>query len=154
MAAAVPFALKAGTAIGGSLLGRKLSGPSKQQKTAMQGTQQGAQAISAAGAPLVKTGTDLIREGRGYTGQGAESLAPAASYYRNVLGSRSAANAALAPERATALDYYGGAQRKAQRTLRGPQRDTAVAELDRQQAGQLASYLPQARRAGAGRAAA
>lgn len=152
MAAAIPFAMKAApyAAMGlGALFGKKASQPSALQRQAVTQTQQGGQAVSALAPPTLQAGKTLTQQGTGYLGQGASELAPAASYYRNVLGSRSAANTALSPERNTALEYYGGAQRKLQRTMRGPARESAIAELDRQKAGQLASYLPQARQAGA-----
>jgi hypothetical protein len=45
----------------------------------------------------------------------------------------------------TAMEFYRGATNQANRTLRGGRRDYAVAELKRQQAGQLAGMLPAAR---------
>lgn len=152
MAAAVPFAMKAAPWIAsgvGSWLGKKASGPSKMQQTGMAQTQQAGENLSRISAPTMASGQNLIRSGSGMLSRGAEEMAPAASYYRNVLGSRSTANAALSPERSTALEYYKGAEGKLKRTMRGPARDAQIAELDRQKAGQLASYLPQARRMGA-----
>lgn len=138
MAAAVPFAIKAGAMIGGSLLGKKLSGASKDQKTAMTGTQQSATALQNASAPLLAQGSNLTRMGTNYLGQ-------AGSYYGNILSNRRAASASLAPEMKTAMDYYAGAAGKASRTLRGGSRDYALAELDRAKVGNMAMMLPQAR---------
>lgn len=139
MAAAIPFALKAGSMIGGSLLGKKLSGPSGAQKTAMTGAQQGSQALTAAGTPLLAQGSALARGG-------GTDLDAAGNYYRNILSSRTAGREALAPEMASALNFYRGAENKTKRTLRGGSRDVALAELDRQKVGQMATMLPAARR--------
>lgn len=149
MAAAIPFALKAAPVIAGMFLGKKASKPSPLQRTATGQTQQAGERLAGMGEATTRTGGELTRTGTGFLSRGAEELAPAASYYRNVLGSRSAANAALAPERGTALEYYRGAEGRLRRTMRGPARESQLAELERQKVGQLASYLPQARQAGA-----
>lgn len=138
MAAAVPFALKAGAMIGGSLLGKKLSGPSKEQQAAMAASQQSTQQLGAMAPPLMRQGQQL-------TQAGGQNLGAAGDYYRNILSSRSAARESLAPETTTALEYYRGAEGKAKRTMRGGSRDYALAELDRQKVGQIAGFLPQAR---------
>lgn len=132
MAQAAPFAMKAGTGILGSLLGKKLSGPSQPQQAAQTGMTQNADQLTAQGSPLLQ--------------QGQQNLAGAGDYYRKILsGSRSTTQAALAPETNTVMDYYRGAQGKAQREMRGGVRDTAVAELDRQRVGNLAMQAPMAR---------
>ena len=138
MAAAVPFAIKGGSMLLGSLLGKKLSGPSKGQKTAMQGTQQAGNALNAYSQPMMQKGFQLA-------GQGQGDLSQASQYYRNILGNRQAARESLAPEMNTAMDFYRGATSSANRNLRGGKRDYAVADLKRQQAGQLAGMLPAAR---------
>lgn len=138
MAAAVPFAIKAGSMIGGSLLGKALSGPSKEQKAATQGTLQAGQQVGNAAQPLLQTGANLTQQGSGYLGK-------AGDYYSNILSNRKAANESLAPEQTTALNYYQGAGNKIQRTMRGGSRDYAQAELDRQKVGQFAGMLPAAR---------
>jgi hypothetical protein len=138
MAAAVPFAIKAGTMIGGSLLGKKLSGASKEQKSAMTGTQQAATTLGQSAGPLMSTGMGFARGG-------AANLGAASSYYRNILNNRMAARESLAPEMKTALDFYKGASGKASRTLQGGARDYAMAELDRDKVGNLAMMLPTAR---------
>ena len=142
MAAAVPFAIKAGTMIGGSLLGKKLSGPSKQQSAATAGTGAAQQQLLGASQPLLNTGADL-------TQQGAGSLSKATNYYGQILGNRGSMREALAPETATALDYYKGAEGKANRTMVGGARDNAVAELEREKVGKMALMLPKARAAAA-----
>lgn len=146
MAAAAPFAIKAapwiakGAAmLGGSPLGKKLSGPSKEQKAAMAGQEEAANTVGQYAKPLVQGGTDLAR-------QGAGDLGAAGGYYRNILSSRQAGREALAPEMATAMDFYRGAEGRAKRTMRGGGRDLALAELSRQRVGQFASMLPAARR--------
>jgi len=145
MAAAVPFALKAGIPLAASFLGKKLSGPSPQQRAAMTGTQQAGEQVGAMAPPLMQQGTDLTQQGGGYLRQGSNDLSQAGRYYSNILSNRRAATNALAPEMTTAMDFYRGAGQKVQRTMRGGSRDYAQAELDRQKVGQLASYLPQAR---------
>lgn len=145
MAAAVPFALKAGIPLAASLFGKKLSGPSKPQQAAMTGTQNAATQVGAMAPPLMQQGKALTQQGGGYLQQGADSLRGAGSYYGNILGSRQGATNALAPEMTTALDFYKGAEGRNNRTLRGGSRDYANAELNRQKVGQLASYLPTAR---------
>lgn len=142
MAAAIPFALKAGSMIGGALLGKKLSGPSKPQQAAMTGAQQGAQALTAAGQPLLTQGMTMADRAGG-------DLDAAGQYYRNILSSRTAGREALAPEMASALNFYRGAENKTRRTLRGGSRDVALAELDREKVGRMAMLLPEARRSAA-----
>lgn len=140
-AAAVPVLTKvapyAASAVAG-LFGKKASGPTKEQKAAMQTQQQGMSQLTGAAAPLLGQGTGLAQQGAGYLGD-------AGKYYQGILGSRQQAQQALAPETATALEYYRGAGNKAKRTLTGGTRDMALAELDRQKVGQLAGMLPAAR---------
>ena len=138
MAAAVPFALKAGAMIGGSLLGKKLSGPSNEQKAATAGTQQSAAQLAGMAPPLMKTGQEM-------TQAGGQTLGAAGDYYKNILSNRQSARESLAPEMQGALEFYKGAEGKAKRTMRGGSRDYAVAELDRQKVGQMAGMLPAAR---------
>lgn len=152
MAAAIPFALKAAPYIGSAvagLFGRKASGPSRGQRGAMEATQRGGEELSAAARPLLQQGQQLAGQGAGYLQQGARALGPAAQYYQNILGSRRSATEALAPETTSALEYYRGAEGKTRRTMRGGARDYALAELDRQKVGQIAGFLPSARRAAA-----
>lgn len=159
MAAAIPFALKAGTALAGSFLGKKLSGPNKQQQAGVAGTQQAGAQVGGMVNPLYQTskdltskGGELINQGQNYAaggralvGEGAGNLQQAGDYYKGVLGSRAGMRQALAPETATIMDYYKGATGQAQRTMRGAQRDTAVAELNRDRVGNLARTTTGAR---------
>lgn len=146
MAAAVPFAIKAGTMIGGSLLGKKLSGASGTQKTAMQGTTDAANRVGAMSGPLMQTGMNVLGQAPGMFGNAGRNIGAAGNYYRNILSSRQSARESLAPEMTTALDFYRGAENKTKRTMQGGGRDYALAELDRQKVGQLAGFLPAARR--------
>lgn len=141
-AAAIPVLTKAAPWIAGgvaSLFGKKLSGPSKQQNAAMTANTQAITGLQNAAGPFLQRGGQMADQGMGY-------LANAGQYYRNILGSRQSANAALAPETASVLDYYRGAEGKAKRTLTGGSRDYALAELDRQKVGQIAGMVPLARR--------
>lgn len=142
MAAAVPFAIKAGSMIGGSLLGKLMNRPSKEQKSAMQGTQ-------AAGNALSSYVPQMMQQSSALSGQGSSALGGAANYYRNILGTRAGLRQAMAPATATTLDYYRGAANKAQNTMRGGARDYALAELDRSKVGNLAMQVPQAQAAAA-----
>lgn len=136
-AAALPLA-KVGITAGAGLLGKLFGRKSKDQKTAMETTAAGGQALTQAAGPMLQQGAGLGRQGAGY-------LENAGNYYRNILGDRTAARESLAPEMSTALDFYRGAENKAKRTLRGGSRDYATAELDRQKVGQLAGMVPAAR---------
>jgi len=138
MQSAKPFAMKAGAALGGAALGKWTGGPSNPQQTAMQGQQRAAQQVGGMAGPMMQTGLNTVRQGTGYMQQ-------AGSYYGNILSNRRAASESLAPEMKTMMDQYGGAARKAQRTMRGWARDSAVAELDRERVGNAAMMLPMAR---------
>lgn len=151
-AAAIPALVKVGSAVGGSLLGKLFSKPSKPQAAAMASTQQNSEALTglskqATGAamPMFDQGKAQIAGGTSSLTQGGDYLGAAGDYYKNILGSRSAANASLALEMRTATDFYRGNENKIQRTQRGGARDYALAENDRNKVGTLASYLPGAR---------
>lgn len=144
-AAAVPALIKAAPYIAsgvGSLIGKKMSKPSKQQQQAIDTTSASQKQLSGAAAPLLQQGQQTATQGAGYLGD-------AGRYYQGILGNRSQATASLAPEMNTAMEFYRGAGNKAKRTLTGGTRDMAVAELDRQKVGQLAGMLPAARRSAA-----
>jgi hypothetical protein len=136
-AAAIPLA-KVGISLAGAGLGKLFGRKSKEQKQAMETTAAAGPMLTGAAGPMLQQGSQLGRQGAGY-------LEGAGQYYRNILGDRTAARSSLAPENATALEYYRGAEGKAKRTLRGGSRDYALAELDRQKVGQLAGFLPMAR---------
>src|SRR3546814_327776 len=123
-AAAIPVLTKAAPWIAsgvGALFGKKTSGPTKQQQQAIDTTSQSQRQLTGAAAPLLGQGMQTAQQGAGYLGD-------AGKYYQGILGSRSQAQASLAPEMTTALEYYRGAGNKAKRTLTGGTRDMAVAE--------------------------
>lgn len=128
MAAAIPLAVMAGSAVYNHY---HKSAAQKAQAAGQAGTTAIAQGATTAAQPLLS--------------QGTENLGAAGSYYKQVLGSRSAAQNAVAPETQQALDYYKGAEGKASMTMRGGARDNAVAELERQKVGQLSTFMPMAR---------
>jgi len=141
-AVALPAALKVGSMVGGSLLAKKLSGPTSQQTAAMGTTQGAANTLGAAAPQLMGQGKQLTQQGAGYAGA-------AGNYYQKLLGSRAGLREALAPDTASALDYYKGAEGKIGRTMTGGSRDQALAELERDKAGKLALMPAMARGAAA-----
>jgi hypothetical protein len=142
MAAAVPFAMQGGAALYSYFKNKKTAAA---QNTAMQATQQSGQQLAGAAPPLLAQGQQLAQQGSGYLQQGAQQLRGAGNYYGDILSNRRSARESLAPETATALEYYRGAGNKVQRTMTGGSRDYAQAELDRQKTGQIAGFLPAAR---------
>lgn len=142
MAAAVPFAVQGGAALYSYFKNKKNAA---LQTKAQETTAQSGQQLSATGPPLLQQGQQLAQQGSGYLQQGGQQLQGAGDYYSNVLSNRRSARESLAPETATALEYYRGAGNKVQRTMTGGARDTAQAELDRQKVGQIAGFLPSAR---------
>lgn len=85
---------------------------------------------------LAKTMTGLAGDS---FAAGGPALNKAMDYYRTLAsGSRGAIDSALAPARAGLTDTYSGAQRGIEATTgAGPQRDRAIAEMQRQKAGQM-----------------
>lgn len=75
----------------------------------------------------------------GQVSSSAPALNKAMQYYMTLAtGNRGAINSVLAPQRASIMDTYSGAQRGIEaRTAQGPQRDVMMGELQRQKAGQL-----------------
>lgn len=136
MAAAIPYAIHGGAALFSHFKNKKANAA---QQAATAGTQQVGQQLSGLVGPLTQQGQQL-------TGQGARTLGTAGDYYQNILGSRQVATQSMAPETTTALEYYRGAENKTKRTMQGGARDQALAELDRQKVGQIAGFLPAARR--------
>jgi len=141
-AAAVPAAIKIGSMVGGSLLAKKLSGPTAEQKAGMSATQGATAQLGAAAPQLMGQGKQLTQQGAGYAGA-------AGNYYQKLLGSRAGLREALAPDTASALDYYKGAAGSIGRTMTGGSRDQALAELERDKAGKLALMPAMARSAAA-----
>lgn len=141
-AAAVPVLMKAApfvaSAVGG-LIGKKTSGPNKQQQAGMAGAQQGATQMSGISSQLMKGGDAALRSGN-------DNLNKAGSYYGRILsGDRGAMRESMAPEISTALDYYKGSEGKINRTMSGGSRDMALAEMERGKVGNLALMGAQAR---------
>lgn len=141
-AAAVPAAIKIGSMVGGSLLAKKLSGPTSQQQAGMGVTQGAATQLGQAAPQLMGQGQRLTQQGAGYAGA-------AGNYYQKLLGSRAGIREATAPDTAAALDYYKGAEGKIGRTMTGGSRDQALAELEREKVGKLALMPAMARGAAA-----
>lgn len=130
---AVPAIIGAGAAIGGGLLGaRKTRGEKMMEGVA--GQQSG-----------------LAKEMAGFAKSQASMANPAMSkamqYYMNLVqGSRGSMDAALAPERGQIAEAARGAQMGMEAKMApGPQRDAAIADLQRQKFGQNA-MLPFAAR--------
>lgn len=114
-------------ALGGLWAANKMGfgGPSKAEQGFM------GQAHGAAG--------QLGRAGGGLLDQGQSAVGKGANYYSTLLnGSRSQIAQALQPERQALSDTYRGAERGIERSgARGAAKDMAVAELQRQKAGQI-----------------
>ena len=152
VAALLPAA-KVGAGLFGSWLGSKL------EKKATQPTQLTAQDYARSPeeqqtyAGLTGGSKSLTQQGQQTTAQGRPLVAGAANYYGSLLrGSRSAVDAATAPERGRISETYRGAEQVAGR-MRGPARDKARLELTRQKTSQLAG-TPLAARQGAAEGAA
>lgn len=83
------------------------------------------------------------------------ALQKAMSYYTTLAnGNRGATNSLLAPQRASVMDTYAGAQAGLEGKMApGPQRDREIGELTRQKAGQLGMMPMQARNDSVGKLA-
>lgn len=102
------------------------------------------EAARAAAEIKGQAGTFQERD-RQLTQIGLPLLQSTSNYYRALIGGdRGAIDSALAPDRANIQDTYRGASRGLS-MLRGPTRDLATAELNRQKAGQLGLLPAQAR---------
>lgn len=122
-------------------LGMSAFGAWRQHKAQKK---QQAQAAAAQKAITDQAGGFQARD-RQLTQIGLPLLQSTSNYYRALIGGdRGAIDSALAPERAGITDTYRGAARGLS-TLRGPTRDLATAELNRQKAGQLGLLPAQAR---------
>lgn len=130
LAPAIPWLIKGGAALGGTLLGRKAQSSAMQRSPEEQAALTGAQ--QAAGT--------LTQQGQTLTNLGLPALNQSTDYYQTLLrGSRPAMAVATAGPRAAINDQYRGAERGLERSgLRGATRDLAAAELNRQRAGQVA----------------
>lgn len=88
---------------------------------------------------------ELTQRGDTMMNAGSPLLSRASQYFQALMGgNRAAMNAELAPERAGIADSYKGAG-KSVSLMRGPARDRAAAELNRERAGMMALLPAQAR---------
>jgi len=130
LAPAVPWIIKGGAMLGGSLLGKKAQSSamkrSPEEMQALQGAQSSAGALSTQGMNLLN--------------QGSPMLGQAGNYWSTLLkGNRAQMSEATAAPRAAITDVYRGAGRNLERSgIRGAGRDLATAELGRDQASKIA----------------
>ena len=141
-AAAVPWIVKGGMALGTYFAGKKAA--SASTKLSPTETLYGQQAAGQAGQ-LGQMGQMLGQQGAGYTGQ-------AGGYFSKVLGGdRAQLQEAVAPEARAVTDLYAGAGKQIERSgMVGPTRDVASAELARTEAGKLSDLYAGARPQAAG----
>jgi hypothetical protein len=129
----IPLIVKAGVAVGGMIASKKAQSAAQQrspeESTALTGAQQAAGNLQATGGNLIDTGQQTQR--------------PATNYFDTLLrGNRAQMAQATAAPRAAISDIYSGAERGLEHSgVRGPQRDVAAGELNRQRAGQLSSLV-------------
>lgn len=131
-----PSLIGAGGGIIASLLGRKsVQGDIRQSPGERAAT--GAQTTAATG--LANTGSQL-------TGQGMPQIQQAGRYFSTLANGNQAAQAqALAPDVENIQRVYGGTAKTLSRFLRGPERDTQMADLERERAGQIGSLFRNSR---------
>lgn len=116
----------------------------EQKKAAEEQARLQAEAAAARGE-ITQQAPQFAEQGRQLGQIGLPLLQSTSNYYRALIGGdRGAIDSALAPERASIQDTYRGASRGLS-MLRGPTRDLATAELNRQRAGQLGLLPAQAR---------
>ena len=137
LAPAVPWIVKGGAALAGSMIGKK------SQQSAMKRSPEEAQALQGAqGAAMgmQQGGQKLIQSGQGAVQQGLDTMAGPAGYWSKLLGgNRAAMSQATAGAKGSITDIYRGAERGLERSnVRGAQRDVAKAELGRDRAGKIA----------------
>ncbi len=142
LAPAVPWIIKGGAMLGGSLFGKMAQGSamkrSGEESTAISGAQ------NSAGA-LTQAGTSLLSQGQPYSKQ-------AGDYYSTLLGgNRAAMSQATAAPRAAITDIYRGAEHGLERSgVRGAARDVATADLGRDRASRIAGLTTGVQPAAAG----
>lgn len=130
LAPAVPWIVKGGAALAGSLFGRKAeSGAANrypEEKTALAGGQAAGQQLGTFGGQAIGLGLPAARK--------------AVGYYQTLLGGNRAAMAqATAAPRAAITDTYRGAEANLDRSgVQGASRMRAEAELSRDRAAQIA----------------
>lgn len=97
----------------------------------------------------VQAGQQLGQQGAQLQNYGMPKLQQAGTYYSSLAsGNRATTGQALAPDVANLNSIYGGTQRTLTRFLRGPDRDYARGELERQRAGSIAGLFTGARARG------
>lgn len=129
----IPFIPLAASAVGSIFAGKKATQAAMNRSPEEQQALGGAQ---GAAGNLTKTGSSLIQTGQ-------ETQAPATSYFDTLLrGNRAQMAGATAAPRAAITDVYRGAERGLEHSgVRGPQRDVAAADLNRQRASQISSLV-------------
>lgn len=130
LAPAVPWIIKGGAMLGGSLFAKHA------QNSAMKRSGEEATAIGGmqnAAGDLTKAGNSLFAQGQPYQQQ-------AGDYYSTLLrGNRSQMAMATAAPRAAITDIYRGAESNLERSgVRGANREVASAELGRDRASKIA----------------
>lgn len=137
LAAATPWIIKGGAALGGALFGKHAQNAAQKRSGEEQQALGGAQ--NAAGG-MLQSGGQLMQRGTGITDTGLTSLGQAGNYWSSLLGGNRAQMAqATAGPRAALTDVYRGAQRGLEHSgVRGAQRDVASAELNRDRASKIA----------------
>jgi hypothetical protein len=135
-----PAVAAAGITVGGSLLGSLLNRPSAADKS-LQAAQTGNLNSQTQLADLLgKMGKDQLA----LTGPAYKR---AQDYYTSLLGGDIAgARQQTGAERSQISDLYSGATSRINRTLTGPARDQAVADMLRAQTDKLAQLVPNARK--------
>lgn len=135
---AVPMIIGAGAQIGAGLLGNRKTGAEK----AMQG-------VANQQSGLAK---EMVNFSKSQASMANPAVSKAMQYYMNLVqGGRGAMDAALAPERGQIAEAARGAQMGMEAKMApGPQRDAAIADLQRQKFGQSAMLPFAARNQAAG----
>jgi len=129
----IPLAIMAGSAIISHYASKHAAEEAMKRTPEEQVSLKGAQT----GAATLQTG------GQAALTTGAETQAPATSYYDTLLrGNRAQQAAATAAPAARISDIYSGATRNLEQSgVRGAQKDVASADLNRQRAMQLSSLV-------------
>lgn len=125
----MPYIIKGASLLGGYLAGRKAQSSAMQRSPEEMLALQGAQSA----------GTNLTQQGQTLTGMGMPALQKSLGYYSTLLGgNRAAMSLATAAPRAAITDTYRGAERNLEYSgVRGAARESAVADLARDKAGNI-----------------
>jgi hypothetical protein len=116
----------------------------RQADKAQKALQPSIDAQTGIAQTFQQQGTQLI-------GEGQDQLRAPTNFYQQLLsGNKAAVSQAVAPDVANLRDVYSGAHKQLERSgTQGASRDMASAELGRQEAGQLGSFVLGARPAAA-----